>query len=738
MSHLPALISDLATILITAAAVTLLFKYLKQPSVLGYLVAGILVGPHFSLFPTIADISSIKIWAEIGVIFLLFGLGLEFSYKKLFSIGQSALITGLFGVFALFGLGYLSGQALGWHKMDSIFLGGIISISSTTIIIKAIDELGLKGRPFVNLVFGILIVEDIAAILLLVLLSTIAATQTLNGLELFLTSFNFIFFLTLWFVLGIFLVPILLKKISPYLSDETTLVVSLGLCLLMVVLATQAGFSPALGAFIMGSIISETSHSERIEHLMKPVKDLFGAIFFVSVGMLLNPEILYSDWSTVLFISLVVIIGKIAANLIGGLLAGYPIKRALYAGLALTQIGEFSFIIATLGVTLKVTSDRLYSICIAVSAVTTFTTPYLIKSSSTVYKKFDQILPVVFKDRLARYENALKRTGSRSLASLVVKAYFGKIILNSVVIVAINLGLKKIALPKIVEVFNSTQLGIALTLALAFILSAPFFWGLLLGQPNIKDETKKSEYKKLRFLQFGIVVLRVVLALSLFVFLLNQFINIPAISAALMILFLGVFFLFTRFAEPLYHRLESRFMSNISEKDDIENKRRPLLAPWNASLSEFTLSADSDLVGKTLIDSALKEKFGVTIALIERGSKKILAPGGFDLLLPHDRIYLVGNEEQLQGAQKLIEASPNTIEESHVGYGLEPHSLESNSKYISCNIRDCGLREDINGLIVGIERAGQRILNPDPAVILQEGDLLWLVGNLKKIRALKS
>ncbi|MFP5459830.1 MAG: cation:proton antiporter, partial [Bacteriovoracia bacterium] len=356
MTHLPGLIQDLGFILMTAAAVTLLCKFLKQPVVLGYLIAGFLVGPHVPWVPTITDMESIKVWAEIGVIFLLFSLGLEFSFKKLVKVGGASSITALFEIVFMLVAGFFTGQIIGWSRMDSLFLGGILSISSTTIIVRAFEELGLKKKGFTNLVFGVLIVEDLAAILLLVLLSTVAATQTLSGTALLNSSVQLVFFLVTWFLLGIYLLPGLLNRIKPWLSNETMLIVSLGLCLMMVLVATRVGFSPALGAFVMGSLLAETREGHRIEEILVPVRDLFAAIVFVSVGMLIDPRILVEHGGVILVLTVVTIIGKFLSSATGALVSGQSLKTSVQAGMSLAQIGEFSFIIATLGMTLGVTN----------------------------------------------------------------------------------------------------------------------------------------------------------------------------------------------------------------------------------------------------------------------------------------------------------------------------------------------------------------------------------------------
>jgi CPA2 family monovalent cation:H+ antiporter-2 len=377
--HLEPLISDLGLILLTAGIAVLLFKKLKQPLVLGYLIAGFLAGNHFDFFPSVTDSKSVEVWAEIGVIFLLFSLGLEFSFKKLMKVGGTASITATTQIVSMVLIGFLVGQWLDWSKMDSIFLGVILSISSTTIILKTFDELGVKAQKFAGIVIGSLIVQDILAILMMVLLSTIAVSEQFSGGALLQSIFKLIFFLTLWFVSGIFFIPTLLKKAKHLLTDEMLLIISIALCLMMVVLAANVGFSPALGAFIMGSIIAETTQAEHIEHLVKPVKDLFGAVFFVSVGMLINPQALYEHAIPVLILSLITIFGQSFTSTIGALLSGQPLKESVQTGMSLSQIGEFSFIIATLGITLNVTSSFLYPIVVAVSAVTTFSTPFMIK-----------------------------------------------------------------------------------------------------------------------------------------------------------------------------------------------------------------------------------------------------------------------------------------------------------------------------------------------------------------------
>ena len=358
---------------------TLIFKKLKQPLVLGYIVAGFICTPHFKFTPSVVDSASIHIWSEIGVIFLLFALGLEFSFKKLMKVGGSAVISACTIIFCMILVGVFVGWTFGWNRMDCIYLGGMLAMSSTTIIYKAFDDMGLRQQRFAGLVLSILILEDILAIVLMVMLSTMAVSHNFEGTEMLGSIAKLLFFLILWFVVGIYLIPVLLKKCRKLMSEETLLIVSLGLCFGMVVLAAHTGFSAAFGAFIMGSILAETVEAESIERLVKPVKDLFGAIFFVSVGMMVDPLMIVEYAGPIVVITLAVIVGQSLFGTLGVLLAGQPLKTAMQCGFSLTQIGEFAFIIASLGVSLHVTSHFLYPIVVAVSVITTFLTPYMIR-----------------------------------------------------------------------------------------------------------------------------------------------------------------------------------------------------------------------------------------------------------------------------------------------------------------------------------------------------------------------
>jgi CPA2 family monovalent cation:H+ antiporter-2 len=741
MIHLPNLISDLGVILVTAAIVTILFRKMKQPVVLGYIIAGFLVGPGFPFFPTVKEPESIRVWAEIGVIFLLFGLGLEFSFKKLARVGKSASITALFEITAMMGLGFLTGLALGWSKMDALFLGGMVSISSTSIIMRAFDELGLKGQRFSALVFGVLVFEDLVAILILVLLSTVAVTQTLSGTELLGSSLKLTFFLLLWFLVGIYLLPSLLNRIRNVLTDETAVVVAIGLCLLMVMIATSVGFSPALGAFVMGSLIAETREAKRIDHLLHPVRDLFAAVFFVSVGMLLKPDVLVSHWFEILMLSFVIIFGKLSSASIGALVAGRPLRESIHVGVSLTQIGEFSFIIATLGLTLKVTSDFLYPVAVAVSILTSFTTPYLLKFASPICDSIEKALPKTAVQLLERYQLAANQEQTESyLGVLIWKSFGARLLFGSILTIAVGLAFDHFVLPFAEGLLGpSIWLSAGLTVS-GLTLAAPFLWAVVFGGST--DSLKDDELSRLTRLKPGFLLARALLAFLLVTFLMNVFDPGSSILGALAAIVTIGFLLTAKFAAPIYKNIETRFVQNLENSDHTPAQRhRPLLAPWDATLSEIVISPDSEIVGQTLMRSGLKDRFGIMVSLIERGSKRILAPTRDFVLMPFDRLFVIGQDVQISIARKFIEESDaSPIDLSVAAFGLVPLLIyptnDALSRYIGCSLRDCGLRENVEGIVVGIERDGTRTLNPDSSWIIAEGDLIWLVADILKVKAL--
>jgi CPA2 family monovalent cation:H+ antiporter-2 len=735
MSHLPVLIIDLALILAAAGVTTLLFKKIKQPLVLGYILAGLLVGPHIKFIPTVTDNESIHIWAEIGVIFLLFSLGLEFSFKKLVKVGGSASITAVVEVVSMLLIGFVAGLAMGWSTMDSIFLGGILSVSSTTIIIRAFEELNVKHKKFAGLVFGVLIVEDLVAILLLVLLSTLAVSQQFAGVEMLTSILKLCFFLVLWFIAGIFLIPTFLKKTRKLMNDETMLIVAIALCLLMVLIAVKVGFSAALGAFIMGSILAETTQAEHIEHLTKSVKDLFAAIFFVSVGMLIDPRILIDYAVPVLIITLATILGKFLSSGLGALISGQPLKTAVQTGMSLAQIGEFSFIIATLGVSLKVTSDFLYPIAVAVSAITTFTTPYLIKASEPFYLFLERTLPKKWVAALQRYSSSTAGITTLSDWKILLRAYITNTVIHSVILVALVFLGSRYLQPFITEHIINGDRGIIISLILTLILMAPFIWALSIRRMQRTAYSHLWLNKKYtRGPLIALEVLRIALGTFFVAFLIFQFYDtFVATLIAIAIIIAGIF-VFSRKLQSFYDRLENRFLGNLNARQ--AQHAQPEILPWDTHLTELIVSPDSVLVGQTLVDLAVREKYGINIALIERGKRMIPTPSRDERLYPHDKVLIIGSDDQLATVKPLFEGQGDPHEEHDFPKNemtLQKVVINSQSPIYQQTIRDSGIREKSQGLVVGIERKGIRILNPDSNLVFENEDIVWIVGNHKKI-----
>lgn len=738
MAHLPVLIKDLALILGAAGVITIFFKKLKQPVVLGYIIAGLLVGPNFKLFPTIGDVEGIKIWAEIGVVFLLFALGLEFSFKKLVKVGGSAAITGITELSFMMVLGYTMGQVLGWSNMDSMFLGGIIAISSTTIIFRAFDELGLKTKQFSSLVIGVLVIEDLVAILLMVLLSTVAVSQQFEGTQMFLSIGKLLFFLCLWFLMGIFLLPTFFKKVSRFLNSETLLVLSLALCLGMVVLADQVGFSAALGAFIMGSILAETTQAHKIEHLITSVKDLFGAIFFVSVGMLIDPQILVDYAIPVLILTLSVIFGKTIFVAGGALLAGRPLKQAVQAGTSMSQIGEFSFIIATLGVSLEVTSSYLYPIAVGVSVITTFTTPYMIKLAEPLYQFLLKVLPEKWITGLEKYSSSSQIIESESNWKRLLHFYIQIIILNGVIMIALSLLVAYFLEPFLQKSITDPLTAKIIAAFIGLIVMAPFIWALTVKKMS------KSAYAALwldrKYSHGPLVMLEIArnaIAVLLVGFMLRQLFSFWITVGGTLVAMLVIGVVFRQRLQKFYQRLEDRFLQNLHERELLEqNKTQSHLSPWDAHLTHYKISPHASFIGKTLEELQWRETYGINIAFIERGNHVMFAPARIEKIFPFDNIGVIGTDQQMLEFGKIVVPYVEDVDSEKELVELEKIVVDEHTRLKGLTIRESGIREKTKGLVVGIERKGERILNPSSFTQLEWDDIVWIVGNRKKIQQL--
>ena len=747
MSHLPTFMTDLALILVSAGLITLLFKWLKQPLVLGYIVAGILAGPYIDFLPSVIDTESIHVWSEIGVVFLLFALGLEFSFKKLMNVGSTAFITAITEVFSMLIIGYCVGMLLGWSSMDSIFLGGMLSMSSTTIIIKAFDDLGLRSHKFTGIVFGTLVVEDLVAILMMVLLSTMAVTKEFAGGAMLESILKVSFFLVLWFLIGIFVLPVFFKKARKLMNDETLLIISLGLCLGMVVVATKTGFSAALGAFIMGSILAETIEAEHIEHIIKPVKDLFGAIFFVSVGMMVNPSILIEYAGPVVIITLVTIICKAIFSSLGVLISGQTVKTSIQSGFSLAQIGEFAFIIASLGVALGVLADFVYPIIVAVSVITTFTTPYLIKLANPFADWLYGVLPDNVKASLTRYASGSKTINHESNWKKLLKQYTGRILIYIVLLTAILLLANTVINPFITEQLPDWGIWVpVISSLLTLILMSPFLIALISNRTNCPDLFmslwKDSKYNRGRLV--SLIIFRIFIAMFFVSAVLIQNLNLQsAIVLVISLAFLALIFIFRRnFSQ--YSQLEKRFMENLNQREDAEKKRYPLknsfaneLSGRDIHLTTIEVPSDSPFAGKSLSELSFRNDFGVSVVKIMRGDRVINIPESKECIYPQDKLVAVGTDNQLLQFQKKLEThlpEENASKASPVA--LLSFTIEDDSPLIGKNMMQAGIGQKYNCVIVGIERDDSSLMNPDNSVFFESGDLVWVVGEPKNIEEL--
>ncbi len=747
MSHLPTLIADLALILISASIITLLFKWLKQPLVLGYIVAGLLAGPYVHIFPTVGDIANINIWAEIGVVFLLFALGLEFSFKKLINVGSTAFITATTEVISMLLIGYMVGYLLGWGTMNSIFLGGMLSMSSTTIIIKAFDDLGLRSQRFTGIVFGTLVVEDLIAILMMVLLSTMAVSKDFVGEELLVSVLKVVFFLILWFLIGIFILPAFLKKAKKLMNNETLLIVSLGLCLGMVVLATYTGFSAALGAFIMGSILAETVEAEHIEHIIQPVKDLFGAIFFVSVGMLVNPAVLVEYAWPVIIITLVTIIGKAIFSSLGVLLSGESLNISIKSGFSLAQIGEFAFIIAGLGVSLKVLDPFISPIIVAVSVITTFTTPYFIRLANPFAEWLYKVLPPKVQEMLARYASGKKTVNHDSDWKKLLKNIVGRVIIYSVLLTAIWLLSVKTLYPAVSELFTPVTIWVNLAMCLAtLLLMTPFLWALISNKYNSSAIFLKlwedESYNHGRLV--ALVLFRVSVAIFFISAVVISYFHLNIGIGVVIAVAVVALILILREDLTQYSRLETHFLTNLNLREEVAKKHHPLKTSFNSEfnnkdieLTSVLVSPYSRYIGKSLGELSFRQKFGVNVVAIVRGDLKIYIPKSSERIYPQDKLAVVGTDQQLQKFRDEIE-SPQGVpgtEEMYQEMNLHSFTVNETFHFLDKSIVQSRLGEKYDSIVVAIERNGELVpLDKDATFLL--GDLVWFVGEREKIRQL--
>ena len=745
MSHLPAIIGDLAYILICAGLVTLLFKRLGQPLVLGYIVAGFVAGPHMSFTPTVGDTGSIQTWADIGVIFLMFTLGLEFSVKKIFKMGIRPVVAACVVMFCMMSLGDLVGHLLGWSSINSLFLGGMLAMSSTTIIYKAFDDLGLRQKKFAGEVLSVLILEDILGILLMVVLSAVAVSRHLEGMSLALSLMKLAFFLILWFTIGVFVLPIFLKKSQRWMSGETILIVSVGLCFALVALAAKVGYSSALGAFMMGSIMAETTHAETIERVVAPVKDLFGAIFFVSVGMLVDPAIIVAYWPAVCVITLTIIFGQMIFGTLSFVLSGESLRTAMQCGFSLTQIGEFAFIIASMGISLGVMSDFLYPVVVAVSVVTTFLTPYMIKAALPAYSMLARLIP----------ERALNRLDSRGSAGNESRSEWHTLLhalaMQTIIYFTLSVAVATLSLGAFVPLLRAVlglYAGSALALLLTLALLSPLLRAIVMRKNHSlewQSIAKRGRWPRM-WLRLTLVI-RAALATAVVwyvVHLISPFGgNLRHVVHAALALLSVMLCVWSRWVKWCSIRLERRFVENLRMREVSASRRSATpgyagrLLSHNMHLAHVTLPAGSAMGGQTLEHLALGRRYGIHVAAIVRGSLRLNIPDGSTKLFPGDTIEAIGDDQSLGRLAERIEAHVVNLppdDESH-RLSLQRYIVGQDCPVCGRTLGQSRLRDKYRLMAVGFEDEDGSIDAASPSRLISEGDTLWIIGEEKDVKA---
>ncbi len=741
------MITDLALILIVASVVTLLFKWLKQPLVLGYIVAGFLVSPHMPYVASVVNIDNVHEWADIGVMFLLFTLGLEFSFKKILKMGIAPVIAALTIIFCMITLGVIVGHAFGWSSMDCIFLGGMLSMSSTTIIYKAFDELGLRQQRFTSLVMSVLILEDILAIVMMVMLSGVAINNRLDGTALVESIVDIAYFIVACFIVGIFILPWLLRRTRRLLNAETLLVLALGLCCAMAVISRKVGFSEAFGAFIMGSILAETVEAEKIEHLVAPVKNLFGAIFFVSVGMLVDPAVLVKYAAPIFGLVATILVGQTVFGTFGYLLSGQSLRTAMRCGFSMAQIGEFAFIIASLGLSLHVTGDFLYPVVVAVSVITTFLTPYMIRLAVPAYGLTERVLS----PRVLRHINKFSTSKAqsereRSLWRNYLMSVVVIVLLNGVIAFTIGLLMDSMAYPLIMDMLPAGWNKIVYFIV-TLLLLAPFLRSMAMKKANGDDMKQLISENRLNAVWLLFLFFVRVLNAMAFVFLLwDRLWNSRHTALMVCIAFVAIIaMMMSRHLKRQSIELERVLLRNLQSREIAARamgRKRPLfegrLADLAIHISEIEIPLDSLWAGKTLAQLAFGQRFGVHVSSILRGQHRINIPGGDSIVFPGDKLQVIGNDEQLSQLSQALnsEVLAEEMEIESRETLLRQITLEPGNPLIGKSLSGSGLREDFGCMLVGVEQGQENLTQVDPQHVFQVGDILWVVGEEKDLERL--
>lgn len=742
--HLPTLISDLALILFCAATMSLLFKKLNQPVVLGYIVAGFLAGPYMPFTDTIVEAESISTWAEIGVIFIMFSLGLEFSFKKLLKIGSTPIIATILILVGMILIGIGVGAAFQWGGMDGLYLGGMIAMSSTSIIIKALDDLGLRQQKFTSTVFSVLILEDIIAIIMMILFGTLGKGDgSVDGNAIFSSLLSMVFYLVLWFVAGIYLIPTLLKKTKKYLNNETLLIVSLALCFLMVIAASFAGFSAAFGAFVMGSILAETNEGAHIDRIISPVKDLFGAIFFVSVGMMINPEMLVKYWLPILVVTLVVLVLRSIVSALSFMAGGLNVRTSIECAMSLAPVGEFSFIIAALGISLGAISGFIYPIIVSVSVITTFLTPAMIKLAKPLADKIEPMVPAKFRLELARNESASDNSRLNKQWRFILKESAVVILVYTVLSVAVIELAYRTLYPYATTLIPDEWAKIA-TLTITLIALLAFIRPIV--TKGLYDENYWKLWHDRQFNRAPLVfisVFRVLVGVTLVTSTIHKLYSSPWVVLGGTALFALTMWIMSRQLSKSQTHMENVFWENFNSKEDDTKKQHYAkeLTSRNLHLSEIELPKDSIWCGKSIRTSNWGHLYGVHIASIIRETGRINIPSPDTQMFPGDKIQLIGTDENLTKFADELKKTENLTKsketDSNNTMEMVRVAIPKDSVFNGRRIAESNIRNDFHCMIVGIDRGLENLIRPLPDVEILSGDLLWVVGETADIKNLQ-
>ena len=693
---------------------------------------------------SVVDKADIQTWADIGVIFLLFSLGLDFSVKKILRTGAAPVIAACTIIFCMMALGVIVGYSFGWKEMDCIFLGGMLAMSSTTIIYKAFSDMGLTQKGFASTVMSVLILEDILAIVMMVMLSTLASGASPDGVQVVGSILKIGFFLVLWFVVGLFVIPLFLRSVRKILNNETLLVVALGLCCLMAVVSTQVGFSAAFGAFVMGSILAETVEADKIIRLVDPVKNLFGAVFFVSVGMLVNPKILAGYAVPILLLVLAILAGQAVFGTLGYLLGGQTLKNAMRCGFSMAQVGEFAFIIASLGLSLHVISDFLYPVVVAVSVITTFLTPYMIRAAEPCYDIVIRFLPKRWVRRLTHIQTGA--SPGNTAADSLWKVLARKMLLNTLVYGILSSAVIAIMFSTVlpvcrlfsVEWTGSHWAGNAVCGFLTVAFVSPFLRSIVMKQNHAEAFKALWTGRRINRLPLIATILaRVVIAVSFIFYICNyltRFQNALMIAIAVGIL---VLMILSRRLKKRSITLERLFIQNLRSRDikaQLQGKKKPLFADHlidrDIHIANLELPDDSLWAGRTLRSLQLRNRFGVHVSSILRGSHRMNIPNGNTILFPGDKLQAIGDDEQLTLFSHVMKAElqPEDTDIEKHEMKLRCFTVSKTSPFIGKTLRDSGIRDKYNCMVVGVDEGQKNLTLITPSRCLQAGDMLWVVG----------